>query len=803
MFFYALKRFLVFIPTFFIISLMIFGLSKLAPGDPVELLLKGGQGAGSAGIRADLVNSERAYQEKAQELGLDRPTFYFALTSAAYPKDLYLIKKQNHREIISRLIDQSGNSEAVMAYYKTLRAFELKVLDALATANSEARAAMRDPMNDIYFKYEDVDIRAQLDKMKAAIAADATLSAALASEHAALVAKYQAILDNPQTGNLYVPTIHAYGIKNQYHTWMFGDYPWFSTPDTMAKFQLNQLNARLNTASKELDSLNVKARKEAENLRDARLQIELLKDEEINKDSLQQAIDTKMLADSAALAENIATRTIEYQKVEKERDLISEKVIIYASKGFLRFDFGKSYRNGESVGKTILTAMFWTVIMNFISIFLSYIISIPLGVQSAVWKKNGLQFFNFISYHALFTTLAYSVSMVLYAKGIVGSGTHLVILAACMSAYLLVEFYQKRAYIKESFAAFSLKNLAGEKSVAIGFLAGGLALAALGFLAGAGMKYYLWILGLSLGGYLLTAFRAYLFPLIYIFSLSMVMFWSFIIAEMLIFGAGIFLIRSPKFAIALIVIIAAIVGLVYYLRRRNAAANANQINTKKLWDDGKGNFQLGKTGIQTRGSVLDGFSTAMLFVLYSLPSFWIAMILLVFLTTASYGISWFPTGGAYTMEMHQDPNTPMSKYLIDVLHHLVLPVFCMTYGSFAFLSRQTRGAMLGVLRQDYIRTANAKGLDEEKVIWKHAFRNSLFPIITLFSSVFPRALSGSIAIELIFNIQGMGQLALGSIIARDWPLVFAISMLAAVLTMIGNLIADLLYGVADPRVAFK
>lgn len=802
MFLYALKRFLVFVPTFFIISLLIFGLSKLAPGDPVELLLKGGQSAGAMGQRADLVNSERAYQDKARELGLDRPTFYFAVTSAAYPADLYLIKKQNHREIISRLIDRSGNAEAVMAYYNALRAFELKAFDVLATAASaEARTALRDPLNDIYFKHQDGDIKAELDKMKAAIAADPALSAALSSEIGKLQSAYQYILDNPKTGNLYVPTLHAYGFNNQYHTWMFGDYPWFSTPDTMAKFQLDGLNARLNVASKDLDSLNVKARKDAENLRDARLQIELLSDAEINKDSLRQAIE-KMLADSAALAQNISTRSIEMQKVEKERDLIAEKVVVYASKGFLRFDFGKSYRTGDSVGKMILQAMFWTVIMNFISIFLSYIISIPLGVQSAVWKKNSLQFFNVLSYHALLTTLAYSVSMVLYAKGIIGSGTHLMALVACMLVYLLVDFYQQRRYVLESFSSFSFANLAKERGVLVGFLAGTAAIALLGWLSGSGAKFYYWTLGLGLGGYLFTAFRAYIFPIVYIFSLAMIMFWSFIIAEMLLFGAGLLLIRSPKLLIFVAVLVAIIAGVRYYLRRRNAAALA-AAETKKLWDDGKGNFQLGKTGIQTRGKFLDGFSTAMLFILYSIPSFWIATILLVFLTVASYGISWFPTGGAYTMELHQNAATPMSTYIIDVLHHLVLPVFCMTYGSFAFLSRQTRGSMLGVLRQDYIRTANAKGLAEEKVIWKHAFRNSLFPIITLFSSVFPRALSGSIAIELIFNIPGMGQLALTSITARDWPLVFAISMLAAVLTMIGNLIADLLYGVADPRVTFK
>ena len=113
------------------------------------------------------------------------------------------------------------------------------------------------------------------------------------------------------------------------------------------------------------------------------------------------------------------------------------------------------------------------------------------------------------------------------------------------------------------------------------------------------------------------------------------------------------------------------------------------------------------------------------------------------------------------------------------------------------------GSRLGVLRQDYFRTARAKGLNERKVIWKHAFRNALFPIITMFSSVFPRALSGSIAIELIYAIPGMGQLVLSSITARDWPIVFTVVMLVAILTMIGNLIADILYAIVDPRLSYK
>ena len=155
------------------------------------------------------------------------------------------------------------------------------------------------------------------------------------------------------------------------------------------------------------------------------------------------------------------------------------------------------------------------------------------------------------------------------------------------------------------------------------------------------------------------------------------------------------------------------------------------------------------------------------------------------------------------MELANNPDVSFTAKYMDILYHLFLPTFCITISSFAYLSRQMRGAMLGVLRQDYIRTADSKGLSEHKVIWKHAFRNSLFPIITLFSSVFPRALSGAIAIELIYNVPGMGVLVLRAIGERDWPIVFTVAMLAAILTMIGNLIADILYAVVDPRISFK
>ncbi len=186
-------------------------------------------------------------------------------------------------------------------------------------------------------------------------------------------------------------------------------------------------------------------------------------------------------------------------------------------------------------------------------------------------------------------------------------------------------------------------------------------------------------------------------------------------------------------------------------------------------------------------------------MLYSLPVFWIATLLQVFFTTPEYGMDWFPTAGLSELP----PTAPFWERLLDQTAHIFLPVVCLTYGSLAFISRQMRGGMLQVLDQDYIRTARAKGLPERRVIWRHAFRNALFPIITLIGSVFPSILAGSVVIEVIFGIPGMGKLTVDAIFARDWPVVFAVLMMASVLTVAGLLVSDMLYAWADPRVRFQ
>ncbi|MCS7073526.1 MAG: ABC transporter permease, partial [Bacteroidia bacterium] len=174
--------------------------------------------------------------------------------------------------------------------------------------------------------------------------------------------------------------------------------------------------------------------------------------------------------------------------------------------------------------------------------------------------------------------------------------------------------------------------------------------------------------------------------------------------------------------------------------------------------------------------------TAFLFVLYSLPGFWVATMLILFFGGGDY-LAWFPSNGVQST-MHSE-TWSFGKRLADWAYHLILPTFCYTYGSFAFLSRQMRVGMLDVLNQDYIRTARAKGLFESSVIWKHAFRNSLIPIITLFANIFPAMIGGSVILETIFTIPGMGFLSYQAIVARDYPVMIAVFTISGILTLTG------------------
>ena len=199
-----------------------------------------------------------------------------------------------------------------------------------------------------------------------------------------------------------------------------------------------------------------------------------------------------------------------------------------------------------------------------------------------------------------------------------------------------------------------------------------------------------------------------------------------------------------------------------------------------------------------KDTTFDKRTSFILLLLFSLPVFWIATLLVNFFTTPEYGMKIFPSIGISSLP----DNTPIWQVLLANAGHLILPIICATYGSLAIITRQLRSSMVETLQQDFIKTARAKGLRANTVIWKHAFRNSIFPLITIFGGVLPAAFAGSVVLEVIFNIPGMGYLMWDSIFARDWQVVYAVLMVSAVLTVVGILLADILYAVVDPRVRF-
>lgn len=491
MFQYILKRLLYFVLTFFIISFLVFGLSKLAPGDHVKTAL--GQSDSGAGQLSEKMAGDMAYLQMSEKLGMNLPTFYFSLNSAAMPDTLHRIVQITDRRNLEKLINEYGNWPEIEAYYQSLKDLEVALFKVTAdTSNYDEYGLVRTNASALTGIAADNEISAKIAAMVNAVKAPGM--GPLVQPVAQVAASYEAVKKLASPGRLLIPSFKWYGWNNQYHHWMFGNAPLFA----------------------------------------------------------------------------------------------SEEEALGKGFGFMRGDFGISYYDKRPVDSIIKDAIFWTLLLNFFSILIAYIISIPLGVMTAV-KKD---------------------------------------------------------------------------------------------------------------------------------------------------------------------------------------------------------------------SRFDRFSTVALFALYSLPNFWIATILIVFFTTSEYSplLDWFPTYGVQSASLPSDASWFVK--FGDLMHHMILPVFCITYGSFAYLSRQQRGGSLAVLRMDYIRTAYAKGLDQNTVIWKHVFRNSLIPIITLFAYLFPAAISGSVVIEIIFSIPGMGQKAFSAIFAKDYPIVFTVVMFSAILTMIGNLVADLLYSVVDPRITF-
>jgi len=501
---YILKRMLYFIPTMFIISLFTFGLSKMAPGDPVELRMQGGMQKGGGDQKADKMSGEKQYLAMKRKLGMDIPSFYFGITSQSVPDTLYKITRRNEQETLLALTKEYGNWEDVQNYFVKLKEFEFASFNIEGGSETyKGKKIIANNYNKIVNTNDDKKITKFLEKMAKVIDKEVSIEidsvttktvvplASIKDEFTKLTEAYTNVKENATPIKNWIPKFNWYGFKNQYHVWLFGNTSFMSKGDPNIKY------------------------------------------------------------------------------------------------GFFRGDFGVSYLDGRPVKSIIWEAIGITLKLNLIAIFISLIVSIPLGV--------------------------------------------------------------KLAKIKDSKA-------------------------------------------------------------------------------------------------------------------------------DRIW-------------------------SVILFILYSLPSFWVATMFVVYLTTNEYGMDFFPTYGLSSS--HITPETPFWERFWDEAHHLFLPVLAMTYGTFTYTVRQMRGSMVGVMKQDYIRTAVAKGLSEKVVTWKHTFKNSLLPIITMFAGILPSLIGGSMIIEIIFNINGMGRATYSAVIARNYPIMFTVLMFSAILVMISMLIVDLLYAAVDPRITFS
>ncbi|MBU1004032.1 MAG: ABC transporter permease [Proteobacteria bacterium] len=203
---------------------------------------------------------------------------------------------------------------------------------------------------------------------------------------------------------------------------------------------------------------------------------------------------------------------------------------------------------------------------------------------------------------------------------------------------------------------------------------------------------------------------------------------------------------------------------------------------------------LGIASAYWQGRVFDRAATIFVFIGFAMPGFWLALLLMY-----AFCIQWplLPISGLTSLGFDQ---LSFTGKLWDLTSHLILPLFVYTFGSLAGMSRFMRTSMLEVLRQDYILTARAKGLPLSTVIFKHALRNALLPVITILGLSIPALIGGSVIIESIFALPGLGQLFYQGVMARDYPLIMGNLVLGALLTLAGNLLADLAYGLADPRI---
>lgn len=211
---------------------------------------------------------------------------------------------------------------------------------------------------------------------------------------------------------------------------------------------------------------------------------------------------------------------------------------------------------------------------------------------------------------------------------------------------------------------------------------------------------------------------------------------------------------------------------------------------------------------RSRGKFEDVATGFLFLLLSSIPAIWAGVMLIGFLASKQY-LHWFPANGLHDVLADQMAFLPSwgpdgfgRGWLLDLLWHLCLPVICMSYAGFAFLSKLTRASVLENISADFARTARAKGLGPRVVLYRHVFRNSIIPLITVAAGLLPSLVAGSVVVETIFGINGMGRLAIDAINTRDRELFLADTMLIMFLTLIGYLLSDIGYAIADPRVSY-
>jgi peptide/nickel transport system permease protein len=206
---------------------------------------------------------------------------------------------------------------------------------------------------------------------------------------------------------------------------------------------------------------------------------------------------------------------------------------------------------------------------------------------------------------------------------------------------------------------------------------------------------------------------------------------------------------------------------------------------------------LGVSSALSEGRPFDKIVTFLVFIGFATPTFWLALLCMNF-----FGIQlgWLPISGLKSLDFEY---FSLWHKIIDYARHLILPVAVSSIGGLAGVSRYMRSSMIEALQQPYIYTARAKGLSEAKVVYKHGLRNAVSPIVTILGLAIPGLLGGSVIFESIFAIPGIGRLFYEAVMMRDYPLIMAEIVLGAILTMLGNLIADISYAYVDPRVRYK